>query len=105
MNNKGPTTKPSSQDFSGQTLKLQWDEAAAEELPSIYANQMFLSITSTEVVLVFGDARPPVTLDNVAQRKDQAVTIKPLTRIVVSNEAMKAFAALINRHWVADADE
>ena len=76
-------------------VKLVWDSEAADELDLLYANQMFISQTKQDFVLVFGQATGPVTLEG----QPSQIRVKPVARIALSPQAMQEFMETINKNW------
>lgn len=71
-------------------IRFRW--ASPDEIPAIYANQLFIShAEDDEFHLVFGHMAPP-SADS--ERPDE-VTIQPVAKIKISPEAMKSIAHAI----------
>ena len=79
---------------------LEWDHDATEEVDALYANQLFISQTETEVTLVFGTAlSPPFT---EPPEEDLQIEIKPVAKVVVSRQAMKKFLKVMENTFEDD---
>ena len=75
----------------GVTIKLVWDEAA--NVPTVYANQLYITHAGNEFYLVFGEMTPVYRID-MANPPEQ-LEIKPVARIAVTPENMVRFADAI----------
>jgi len=75
-------------------IRIVWD--SGDDLPILYANQLFVSHSSeTEFHLVFGLLSPPLTLGLQENELPDRIHVKPVAKIIVSPEGMKAFSELL----------
>lgn len=83
--------------------RLLWDDDATEALDALFANQLFISCTDTEVTLIFGTAlSPPFT---EPPQDDIEIRIKPVAKVVMSGQAMENFLVVINRTFEDDQEK
>ncbi|MBI1800610.1 MAG: hypothetical protein HYR71_03155 [Chloroflexi bacterium] len=78
----------------GRPIQIPVHWGAVDHLPTLYANQLFITNAGQEVYLVFGEITPPVVV-NPADLPKQ-LEIKPVAKIAVSREAMLKFREAIN---------
>ena len=76
-------------------IPLQWLEKV--DLPTIYANRLFISHAGREFFLIFGEVTPPVWTKTTPERlrKLESIEIKPVAKIAISPEAMPAIVKAI----------
>jgi hypothetical protein len=87
-------TRESPQPKVGETavsIPIQW--GTADHLPTIYANQLFISHAGPEFYLIFGELVPPIVLGE--GKFPDIVEIKPVAKIAVSPESMLRIAEAI----------
>lgn len=76
-------------------IRLLW--GSDEDIPILYANQMLVSHSGgTEFHIVFGHVSPPITVGLEEEELPDSVTIKPITKLVMSPDVMRSFAKAIN---------
>jgi hypothetical protein len=76
-------------------VRVLW--GSDEDLDAIYSNHLFISHAGeSEFHLIFGHLSPPLTIGLDEDELPDSVTIKPVTKLVLSPEVMKAFARIIN---------
>jgi hypothetical protein len=79
-------------------IRIIWDPG--DDLPVLYANQLFVSHAGdTEFHLVFGHLFPPLTMGLEEAELPDRVRIKPVAKIVISPEAMKAFSEVLVKNY------
>lgn len=79
-------------------VRIIWD--SDEELPTIYANHLFVSHAGdTEFHLVLGHLSPPITLNLEENELPEFVKIKPVAKLVIGPKAMEAFLKILNENW------
>lgn len=77
-------------------IRLVWD--AGEDVPSHYANHMFVSFAGgTEFHVVFGHLAPPLVLDDSMFPAN--LTIEPVAKLIIAPAVMKAFLKILNDHF------
>src|SRR5690242_6212270 len=69
------------------------------ELPTLYANQLYVTHAGAEFYFVFGEVNVPIFVAYDAGEAPTSVTVKPLAKIVVTNETMAQFVEAINRNY------
>lgn len=72
-------------------VKLDW--GSTEELPTIYANHLYITHSGGEFYIVFGELTPPLELN--PEKLPAQLTIKPVAKIAVTSERMIRFAEAI----------
>ena len=79
-------------------IPLRWPEKV--DLPTIYANNLFISHAGQEFFLIFGEVTPPVWTEATPEqlRKLKSIEIKPVAKIAISPEAMPAIAKAIQEN-------
>lgn len=88
------------QEIKEKRIKIVW--GSDESLPALYANHLYVSHAGeTEFHLVFGHLSPPLTMGFDESELPDAVKIKPVTKIVISPDAMRAFVRLLSDNLVA----
>lgn len=74
------------------TLPVKWGKA--DNIPTVYANQLIIShVTQGEFFLFFGEMTPPAILNPTDYPEYLEVT--PVAKIVISPENMLRFAEVI----------
>lgn len=77
--------------IQGVTLKLVWGSPA--DIPTVYANNLYITHAGNEFYLVFGEMSPITQLD--ASNLPDHLEIKPVAKIAVTQENMMKFADAI----------
>jgi len=79
-------------------IPLRWPEKV--DLPTIYANNLFISHAGQEFFLIFGEVTPPVWTEATPERLRElkSIEIKPVAKIAISPEAMPAIAKAIQEN-------
>lgn len=85
------TKKTRKQKIEGVTLKLVWGSPA--DIPTIYANNLYITHAGNEFYLFFGEMSPITQLD--ANNLPDHLEIKPVAKIAVTQENMMKFADAI----------
>lgn len=75
-------------------VALQWPQR--DDLPTIYANQLFISHAGAEFYLLFGEAVPPVIWDPASV--PETIEVKPVARLAISPTAMIRMNEVINQN-------
>ena len=73
------------------SIKLTWGNPA--DVPTVYANNLYITHAGNEFYLVFGEMPPITELD--ANRLPEHLEIKPVAKIAVTQENMVKFADAI----------
>ncbi|MFH1907831.1 MAG: DUF3467 domain-containing protein [Chloroflexota bacterium] len=83
------------QETKEKRIKIIW--GSDENLPALYANHLYVSHAGeTEFHLVFGHLSPPLTMGIDESELPDSVKIKPVVKIVISPDAMRAFVRLLS---------
>lgn len=77
------------------TIALRW--APNESLPTLYANQLFISHAGGEFYLVFGEVVPPAGLVD-ASSVPEYLEVKPVARLAISPTTMIRMAEVISQN-------
>lgn len=76
-------------------IKLVW--RSAEDLPTVYANQLYITHAGgSEFYLVFGELGPQVNLD--VENPPEHIEIKPRVKIAVSAGNIEKMVSAINEN-------
>jgi hypothetical protein len=77
------------------TLRLKWPREI--DLPTIYANHVYISHVGPEFILIFGEAELPILVDPSPEELEEIgeVAIKPVVKLAVSPDAMMSIASVI----------
>jgi hypothetical protein len=75
---------------AGIKVPMRW--GPHDDLQTTYANHLLITHGGKEFYLVFGEAVPPTSMDEVPEY----VRIEPVARIAVSPETMLGFAEVIH---------
>jgi hypothetical protein len=87
------TTEPK----AGKQIRVVW--GSDEELPALYANHFYVSHAGEiEFHVVFGHLSPPLTMGADEAELPESIKIKPVSKIVMGPDAMRAFAAILNEN-------
>jgi hypothetical protein len=88
------------QETKGKRIRIVW--GSDDDLSPLYANHLYVSHAGeTEFHLVFGHLSPPLTMGIDENDLPDSVKIKPVARIIISPEAMKAFVNLLTENFKA----
>jgi hypothetical protein len=73
------------------------------ELPTVYANHLYIQHTNNEFFLIFGELQLPMALGSPDERREKLerfseVTIRPVAKIAVSPPAMLKIAEIIQQN-------
>ncbi|MEW6718669.1 MAG: DUF3467 domain-containing protein [Chloroflexota bacterium] len=83
------------QEIKEKRIKIIW--GSDENLPALYANHLYVSHAGeTEFHLVFGHLSPPLTMGIDESELPDSVKIKPVAKVVISPDAMRAFVRLLS---------
>lgn len=82
------------QEHNPITIALKWK--TLDNLPTLYANQLFITHATGEFYLFFGEASPPLVL-NPAEMPPY-IEVFPKAKIVVAPEMMSRISELIRRN-------
>jgi hypothetical protein len=77
------------------TLRLKWSREI--DLPTIYANHVYISHMGPEFILIFGEAEIPIMVDPSPEELEEIgeVAIKPVVRLAIAPDAMLRIASVI----------
>jgi len=75
------------------TIPVQWGDT--DEIPTLYANHLYITHSGGEFYLVFGELAP-VNIDQ--ENPPDALEIKPLVKIAVIPENMRKFTEVIKKN-------
>lgn len=73
------------------TIPTRWGTTG--DLPTLYANQLYVSRSGPEYYLIFGELEPPILIGD--EDAPEVLYTKPVAKIAVSPEAMLRFAQAI----------
>ena len=76
--------KHGSQDGTVQ-IRLRWQDAS--DLPTLYANQVYITHAGTEFYVVFGEVQLPV-LTNKKPEELEELQVKPVAKLVFTSEGI-----------------
>ena len=80
---------------AGKQIKVVW--GSDDELPALYANHFYVSHAGEiEFHVVFGHLSPPLTAGLDESELPDSIKIKPVSKIVMGPDAMRAFVAILN---------
>jgi hypothetical protein len=79
----------------GVSIDVYW--GSGEDLEPIYADQLHLQSINQQYYLTFGQLRPPLVKEGVPVDKIVA-EIRPVAKLIVTREAFKRIAKLLNKH-------
>jgi hypothetical protein len=73
---------------------------AQTDLPTIYANQLYVHHTNNEFILVFGELEMPIMVGSPAEKRETLkklphLSVRPVAKIAVSPPVMLAMAQVI----------
>jgi hypothetical protein len=74
-------------------IPVHW--GAADNLQTLYANQLFITRAGPEFYLVFGELVSPLAFNS--SELPSSLEIKPIARIVVSPDAILKFSDVISK--------
>jgi len=65
-------------------------------LPALYANHFYVSHAGEiEFHKIFGHLTPPLTIGMTEDQLPSSISVKPVSKIVLSPEAMKSFVQVL----------
>lgn len=86
------------QESKEKKIRVVW--GSDEELPALYANHLYVSHTGgTEFHIIFGHLSPPLTAGLDENELPESLKVKPVAKIVVSPEVMRAFVKLLHDNY------
>jgi len=76
-------------------LRLRWQDAS--DLPTLYANQVYISHAGGEFYVIFGEVQQPVLVNLTPEelQKIAEVEVKPVVKLVFTPETMISIAEAI----------
>lgn len=77
------------------TVPTRWPENV--DLPTIYANQFFITHAGLEFFLIFGEVTAPLWTEPTAEKLEalEALQVKPVAKIAIPYEVMRGIAQII----------
>ena len=71
-------------------IGLQWQDAS--DLPTLYANQMYMTHSTGEFYVIFGETQLPIMLNPTPEaiEKLKAIEVKPVAKLVFTPQGMTA---------------
>lgn len=85
----------------GINIPVVWPESV--DLPTVYANQMFIQHTDNEFFLIFGELMPPIAAGSQDERRKKlqslsGITIRPVVKIALSPPFMLRMAEAVQEN-------
>ena len=85
----------------GITIPVVWSESV--DLPTVYANQLFIQYTNNEFFLIFGELMPPIAAGSQDERRKKleslsGITIRPVVKLAISPPAMLRMAEAVQEN-------
>lgn len=85
----------------GITIRVVWPESV--DLPTVYANQLYIQHTNNEFFLIFGDMMPPIAAGSHDERRKKLeslseITIRPVVKLAMSPPAMLRMAEAVQEN-------
>ena len=78
-------------------MPIRW--GSADDIPTLYANQLFVSHAGPEFFLIFGNITAPLLVGEVEKDSlPEFLQVKPVARIAVTREQMLEFAKAIHQN-------
>lgn len=76
-----------------------WPERV-DDIPTIYANNLFITHGGGDFYLVFGEVTPPVVVSATQEAKERigAIEVRPVAKIAVAPDAMIEMARVIQNN-------
>ena len=74
-------------------INLIWQ--SAENLPTVYANQVLVSHSGPEFYLVFGEVTTPAILGDISNNLPDNLSVKPVIKIAITPEMIFQMADII----------
>lgn len=93
-----PAKRTRQREESTVPVTLQWGDILS--LPTLYANQVYISHAGPEFYIVFGEVQVPV-LTNAQPGQLHELTVRPVARLAVTPEAMMQIADAVARNVAA----
>jgi hypothetical protein len=79
-----------------ETKKIRVVWGSADDIPTTYVNNLFISHAGSEFYLIFGELSPPIILGKGKEEIPESIVIKPVIKLAISPEAMIQMADVIN---------
>ena len=77
-------------------VPIKWD--SAENLTTIYANQVLISHSGPEFYLVFGEVITPATQGNLNDSPPEEMSVKPVVKLAIPHSMMISIANIISEN-------
>jgi len=79
-------------------LRVRWEDAS--DLPTLYANQVFITHAGGEFYVVFGELQPTVLMNVTPEQAQQLeeVSIRPVAKLVFSPDAIARIARAMHEN-------
>ncbi len=77
--------------IKGIPISLKWGEA--NQIPTIYANHLYITHSGGEFYLVFGELAAIINIDK--ENPPESLEIKPVAKIAITPDNMLRFAEVI----------
>ncbi len=89
---------PSDSELKEKKIRILWD--AGENIPSVFANQLYISHAGgKEFHLTFGHLTPPIVFGLEEDEIPDSINVKPVAKIVVSPDVMEEFVNAMNENF------
>jgi hypothetical protein len=83
------------QELKEKIVPIIW--GSADDLSALYANHFYVTHAGEiEFHIIFGHLTPPLTIGMTEDQLPSSIKIKPVAKVVLTPEAMKAFVQLLN---------
>lgn len=83
------------------SVEVRW--GSPDDIETVFANHLFVSHQGGQFYLVFGELPPPLYIDFHKEVEKETfsreMTIRPVARVAVSPDAMKAFVKAISQNY------
>ena len=78
-----------------------WQHEDIEALPTIYANQVYVTHSGPEFYLVFGETFPPLVKEGekVPEPDERQVPVRLVAKIAMSPSSMGRMVDVLKRNW------
>lgn len=79
-------------------VELRWEDAST--LPTLYANQAYITHAAGEFYLIFGEVQLPILLDTTreAPATRRVFAVKPVAKLALTPRTMKAILAAMSKN-------
>lgn len=85
--------KPNKKDLpESVAIRLVWGDSTS--IPTIYANNLYITHAGSEFFLIFGEMSPIMEID--IEKMPEELAIKPVAKIAITPENMLKFADVIS---------